>query len=109
MSAKKRKRSVLTLETKIEIIHELQKGSSQRVVAGIFGVAKSTVSDIWRDRKKIEDCVSTSESLVFAKKRCIVREPKFELVDSACWEWFCQQRSKGAPVKNVNIPRCGHF
>ena len=55
-----------TLETKIEIIHELQKGSSQRVVAGIFGVAKSTVSDIWRDRKKIKDCVSMSESLVFA-------------------------------------------
>ena len=34
----------------------------------------------------------SSESLVYAKKRCVVREPKFDLVDSACWKWFCQQR-----------------
>ena len=97
----KRKRSMVTLETKMEIVCELQKGNSQRVVAERFGVAKSTVGDIWKYRQKIEDCISSSESLVYAKKRCVVREPKFEFVDSACWKWFCQQRAKGAPVSGV--------
>ena len=32
------------------------------------------------------------------KKRCIVRDAKYDLVDDACWKWFSQQRSKGAPV-----------
>ena len=97
----KRKRSVMTLETKMKIVHEIQTGSSQRVVAEKFGIAKSTVGDIWKDRQKIEDCISSSESLTFAKKRCIVREPKYDLIDSACWQWFCQQRAKGAPVSGV--------
>ena len=91
----------MTLETKMEIVRELQGEKSQRIVAEKFGVAKSTVGDIWKYRQKIEDCVLSSESLVFAKKRCIVRDPKFELVDAACWKWFCQQRSKGAPVSGV--------
>ena len=34
----------------------------------------------------------SSESLVYAKKRCVVREPKFDLVYSAGWKWLCQQR-----------------
>jgi hypothetical protein len=91
----------MTLETKMKIVCDIQSGSSQRFVAEKFGVAKSTVGDIWKDRHKIQDCVSSSESLTFAKKRCIVREPKFDLVDVACWQWFCQQRAKGAPVSGV--------
>ena len=97
----KRKRSVMTLETKMKIVCDSQSGSSQRFVAEKFGVAKSTVGDIWKDRQKFQDCVSSSESLTFAKKQCIVREPKFDLVDVACWQWFCQQRAKGAPVSGV--------
>ena len=38
---------------------------------------------------------------MYAKKRCVVREPKFDLIDSACWKWFRQQRAKGAPVSGV--------
>lgn len=94
----KRKRSVLTLEKKLEIVRALDNGSSQRVVAENFGVAKSTVADIWKDRQKILDFVSASESCSYAKKRCIIREAKYDLVDEACWKWFSQQRSKGAAV-----------
>ncbi len=100
----KRKRSVLTLEKKLEILKELEKGLSQRVVGEKFGVAKSTVADIWKDRQKIINAISSSESPAFSnKKRCIIRPPRFELVDEACWRWFCQQRSKGAPVSGVLI------
>ena len=98
----KRKRSVLTLETKLKIVKELEKGTSQRVVGEQFVVAKSTIADIWKDRKKIADSIASSESPAFAnKKRCIICQPKFDLVDEACWKWFCHQRSKGAPISGV--------
>ena len=42
--------------------------------------------------------MSTSDCPTFAKKRCIVREAKFEELEKACYTWSMQQRSKGAPV-----------
>ena len=98
---KKRKRSVLTLASKLEIISALKKDSSQRVVAEKFGVAKSTVCDIWRDRGKIDEHVAASDNTEFAKKHRIVRDVRFELLDQAAWTWFSQQRSSGAPVTGV--------
>lgn len=82
---------------------ELNKGVSQRLVGEMFGIPKwSTVGDISKERKKIMDAAASSDypALSF-KKHCIVRPPKFHLVDEACWKWFSQQRSKGAPVSGV--------
>ena len=93
-----RKRRVITLDQKLKIIDDLKEGKSQRLVGDIHGVPKSTVGDIWKDREKIEKYVSTSDCPTFAKKRCIVREAKFEELEKACYTWFMQQRSKGAPV-----------
>ena len=45
----KRKRSVVTLEKKLEIIAEIRKGKSQRVASTQFGIPKSTVADMNRD------------------------------------------------------------
>ena len=42
-STTRRKRSVLTLEKKLEIIGELKKGKSLRCVSGLYDVLKSTV------------------------------------------------------------------
>lgn len=92
----KRKRSVLTLETKLEIVRALEKGNAQREFASKFGVAKSTVADNWKDRQKLSNFTLASESCSYTKKRCIIRDPKFDLVDDACWNWFYQQRAKGA-------------
>ena len=48
------------------------KGKSQRLVAEKFEVANCTVCDVWKDHTKVEDCVSSSDSLVLAKKGCII-------------------------------------
>ena len=102
VGSKKRKRSVLTLETKLEIVKALEKGTSQQVVGDKFGVAKSTIANIWKDHKRTADSIAFSESPAFTNKKCyIIRHPKFHLVDEACWMWFCQQRSKGAPVSGA--------
>lgn len=96
--ASKRKRRVITLEKKLEIIGEIQKGQSQRRVSELYDIPKSTVADIWKDREKIENFVSASDCPSFAKKRHIVRKAVFEKLDQACYLWFIQQRSKGAPL-----------
>ena len=88
----------MSLEKKLDIITQIRQGRSQRAVADGFGVAKSTVGDIWKNREKIEIHVSASTNPAFAKKRCIVRDAHFHKLDEACYIWFQQQRAKGAPV-----------
>ena len=42
----------------MEIELELQNGHSQRTIAEKYGVAKSTVGDIWKYRQKLEGCIA---------------------------------------------------
>ena len=88
-SKTKQKRSVVTLEVKLKIIKELEEDKLQRLVAEQFKVAKSTISDIWRDREKIKKHVSScANPQQFAKRCCLVREPVFSELDKACYLWF---------------------
>ena len=103
VKGKKRKRSVVTIETKLEIIEAIEKGKSQRRVAELFEIAKSTVADIWKDREKLKNFVSTADVLSLAKKKCIVRESQFPLLDDALSVWFTQLRGRGAPVPGAVI------
>ena len=96
--ASKRKRSVMSLEKKLDIIADLRQGKSQRAVSDRFGVAESTVGDIWKNKDKIETYVTASATPTFAKRRCIVRNAHFQKLDEACYLWFQQQRAKGAPA-----------
>ena len=65
----KQRRSVLTLEKMIEIIREIEKGKSQRRVAEIFELPKSTAGDIWKDREKISCHVFGAEDPTVTKHK----------------------------------------
>ncbi len=52
---KKRKRKVLTIEQKIEILKELSRGVSAMILSERYGVGKSTVSDIKKQKDSILD------------------------------------------------------
>ena len=45
-TASKRKRVVLSLETKLEILNRLPKGESQAHLASKYGIGKTTVFDL---------------------------------------------------------------
>ncbi len=45
---------IITIEKKLDILKKIDQGLSLAAVAQEFGLGKSTVSDIKRDRKKIE-------------------------------------------------------
>ena len=81
--ASKRKRNVLSLERKLDIISQVRKGKLQRAVAKLFDTARSTEGDIWKNREKIERHVSASANP--AKKRCIMRDVHFhQLGEASC-------------------------
>jgi hypothetical protein len=73
---------VLTLEKKLEVVAAVHTGKSQRLVADMF--ASLLLVKYGRTGTK--------------SKRSIVKEPHFGKLDKACYLWFQQQRSKGAPV-----------
>ena len=91
------------MESKLKIIAELSKGKSQRLVADVFKVPKSTVFDIWKDREKIQHFVTINQNPTLSKKRCVIRDVHFGELDRACHLWFIHQRTKGAPVSGPLI------
>ena len=68
----KRKRSVLALGKKMEIVCELQNGHSQRTVAVNYGVMKSMVGDIWKYRQSSRIAFHQASPVVCKKVlRCV--------------------------------------
>ena len=91
----------MTNETKLEIIEAIEKGKSQRRVTELFEIAKSTVADIWKDREKLKNFVSTADVPSLAKRKCIVRESQFPLLDDALSVWFsCVTEAHRYPVRS---------
>ncbi|CAG9584542.1 unnamed protein product [Danaus chrysippus] len=88
----KRKRVVLSLKDKINIIDSLNKGETGCKLAEKYGVGASTISDI----KKNTDSI-----LLYTckfKHRKVMKKPKNELLDEALFCWFLQERSTGQPI-----------
>ena len=51
-SSRKRKRTVVSLETKLAILDRLKKGEIQAQLASEYGVGKSTVADILKEKRR---------------------------------------------------------
>ena len=58
----KRKRKVLSIDTKLAILESLSKGVSQAKLVEQYGVGKSTISDIKRSEQKVKEYASTLDS-----------------------------------------------
>ncbi len=89
---------IITIEKKLDILKKIDQGVSLAAVAQEFGLGESTVSDIKRDRKKIEKFASEVVDSTCLKKRCIVRRANDEVFDNAMHLWFTQERLKGTPL-----------
>uniref|UniRef100_A0A1X7VWW7 HTH psq-type domain-containing protein n=1 Tax=Amphimedon queenslandica TaxID=400682 RepID=A0A1X7VWW7_AMPQE len=94
----KRKRIVLTLEEKLDVIKMLNKAVSYTVISEKFGIGHSTVGDIKKNRDKI---------LQFSKEREergvkeVVKSMKLGAnadLDKAVYIWLCQKRLEGVPI-----------
>ncbi|PRD35589.1 UNVERIFIED_CONTAM: Jerky-like protein [Trichonephila clavipes] len=97
-SNSKRKRQVLNIETKLEILNRLAKGDSGAALAQFYNVGKSTISDIKKSRETILNFASKLDSEDGSKKRKTMREANDVALDRALYLWFSQRRSKGDPI-----------
>lgn len=100
----KRKRNVLTLEKKLEIIKELKKGVTATVLSVQFGVPRTTINDIKKQSDEIEKFASRLESQDGRpKQRKTMKKAANEALDEVLYLWFIQKRSEGIPLSGPII------
>lgn len=95
----KRKRAVLTLEKKLEIIEALKKGATAVTLSVQFNVPRTTINDLKKKSTEIEQYASQMESLDGrTKQRKTMKGAANEALDTALYLWFIQKRSEGVPL-----------
>lgn len=97
MSAK-RKHITLSLSEKLAVLQRLDKGESLQKIAKELNVGVTTIKDWRKNRKDIESHTMTIDGENALKNRKTLKKPKLELLDSALWMWFSQERRKGTPI-----------
>ncbi|XP_064461630.1 tigger transposable element-derived protein 4-like [Ornithodoros turicata] len=95
----KRTSQALSLAKKVEILQEVEDGKLLKTeIARKFGIAKSTVCGIVKNRQKIMDAFSGSE---FAPKRKRMRTAAHKDLEDVLLAWIRQARSSNLPVSGV--------
>ena len=103
MAYVKRKRVVLTIDKKLEIISKLDQGVSLTTLAKEYNVGKSTVFDLKKGQDKIKLFAKEAKDSGCVKERFIVRKAVDENFDKAMHLWFSQERAKGTPITGVIV------
>lgn len=97
----KRKRVVLAIEKKLEIIKKFDNGASVKNLVIQYGVGDQTVRDILKNKTKILEFSATSDSVSGMSKRKTMKTATYDELDKAMVLWFNQQRAQGIPVSGV--------
>lgn len=96
--ASKRKRVVLSLADKIQIIKQLDKGVTGKVLAEKYGLGQATISDIKKNRISILNYVSVLESEDGSSSRKSMKMASNKELEDVIFKWFLQQRGMGNPI-----------
>ncbi|XP_004604875.2 jerky protein homolog-like [Sorex araneus] len=107
--AGKRKRVVLTIKDKLDIIKKLEDGGSSKQLAGVYGIGETTVRDIRKNKEKLITYASSSDSSSLLAKRKSMKPSMYEELDRAMLEWFNQQRARGRPVSGPLCAKRAEF
>lgn len=106
MTSTKRKRVLLTMNEKLQIVNRLEAGETITKLAKEFGIGVSTVGDMKRNAEKIKkfsvtlDKATTSDS---AKSRKTMKTADDQELDNVLFRWFIQKRSEGVPLSGPMI------
>lgn len=93
------KKKTLTLETNLQILKDLdEKRLKQSEIAQSYGISKSTVSVLVKNRQAIEEACTSSQ---FQPNRKRMRTGKEDKVDEALYSWFKQTRAMNVPVSGT--------
>ncbi|KAG7163934.1 Jerky protein-like 40, partial [Homarus americanus] len=95
----KRRRTVLSIAQKADLIRRLQNGESQRRLAIEFGIGTSTVSDLKKNQTEILHYVETNGDLLAKTRRKLETGAKAD-VEEAVFDWLIKVtrgRRRGRP------------
>lgn len=98
------KRKSFSIEEKSVIIQRLEAGESNGTIAKEFGVNRSTISTIKKNKHKIELLLNAN---VLKRKR--VRVSSQKQIESAILQWFILQRNQGKPVNGPMLRKKANF
>src|SRR5690348_11382534 len=88
-------RKNLTLEEKHEFLNDVDDGMQKTKVSEKFGIPKSTLSTILKNRDKIEAGLVTNH---FQPARKRMRTSKVEQVEIALVQWVLEARSRNVTL-----------
>ena len=98
----KRKKVVLTIEEKLEILVSIKTGTSYTVILERYGVGRTTVADIKRNVSKLEKFKQKTVEIGFKKATFkVTKIGEYEKLDKALYIWFRQQMELNIPVSDV--------
>lgn len=93
--AEQRKCKSLTLERKVALIKEVEKGGRTKTsIAKEFGIPLSTLSTVLKNKEKVQD--GFEQAFSSKRKRC--RDSKFPDVEAALLLWLQNARAASLPV-----------
>uniref|UniRef100_H3A5N1 HTH CENPB-type domain-containing protein n=1 Tax=Latimeria chalumnae TaxID=7897 RepID=H3A5N1_LATCH len=93
----KRKRSVLDLKQKLQILEDLERGEKVIDVAQRYKIGNSTVS-IHKAGDKLWNFAAAMGSSVRVEERKTMHVSRDEALDKAVYMWFVQNRIRGTPI-----------
>ena len=96
-----KKRVDLTLQQKVEVIQASeQPGSSQRTLAEKFGVGKTQIQTILKNKRELLDAYKANADS--SRKRLCYRSD-YDDIDELTWRWFQRARSQNIPISGPMI------
>ena len=101
-SKPKRKKVVLTIDDKIDILQLLNSGTSYTIISDKYGIGRSTVADIKKSASKLEAFKKKMVDMGFKKASAkTMKIGDYEKLDEAVYIWFRQQRELNIPVSGA--------
>lgn len=94
----KRKRVVLTITQKLDIIRRLEKGQNKQELMRMFNIGSSTLYDIKSQKEKLMAFASSAETSKASDDRKTLQQPKHEKLDKTLYQWFLLKREEGVPI-----------
>jgi len=94
----KRKHVTLSIKDKVTLIKKLESGTSVAKLCEEYGLGKSTVYDIKKQKKELFDFFVDSDTPIAMSQRKIISHAKSDDHDKVMIEWIRQRRSEGVPL-----------
>lgn len=97
----KRKRTVLSINQKLEIIKKSENGHTVKSLMREYEIGDQTVRDIIKKKQKLLEFAGTSDNPKGMCSRKTMKTSTYEDLDKAMVLWFNQQRAAGIPVSGA--------